>query len=126
MNNLQDKKYIYVSDSQEVREICNDAGLNADDTRHIAAAVVAIGDGEYTEIWLTESTHPYLLSTTYYTPDEWSNDNEPDSVALIASGYEWICPKCDTLNDEVETKERVTCSSCGASWTVDDYYHAEG
>lgn len=52
--------------------------------------------------------------------------DEPDSVDLIASGYEWICPKCDTLNKEIETSERVTCSSCGASWPVSDYYHAEG
>lgn len=47
-------------------------------------------------------------------------------VSLIASGYEWICPKCDTLNHEIETMERVTCSDCGASWSVEDCYHAEG
>jgi hypothetical protein len=31
------------------------------------------------------------------------------SVDIIASGYEWICPKCDKLNLEIEITETVTC-----------------
>jgi hypothetical protein len=38
-----------------------------------------------------------------------------ESVDLIASGYEWTCPKCDKLNHEIEFKygEKVKCR---ATW----------
>ena len=35
-----------------------------------------------------------------------------DSVDIIASGYEWVCPVCNRLNREIEITETVTC--CGA------------
>lgn len=34
-----------------------------------------------------------------------------ESVDLIASGYEWICPECDFLNKEIEYNEQVKCSN---------------
>lgn len=49
-----------------------------------------------------------------------------DSVTLIASGYEWICPKCEHFNHEIEVTPAVTCDNCQAMWEVNDYYHAIG
>ena len=47
-----------------------------------------------------------------------------ESVQLIASGYEWICPDCNSFNKEIEVTERVKCHSCKKTYAVDDYYHA--
>lgn len=34
-----------------------------------------------------------------------------ETVDIIASGYEWICPACDTLNKEMEYTEQVNCGN---------------
>jgi DNA-directed RNA polymerase subunit RPC12/RpoP len=47
-----------------------------------------------------------------------------DTVDLIASGYEWTCPKCDTLNEEIEVTEKVSCRNCRRIFKVQDYQHA--
>lgn len=49
-----------------------------------------------------------------------------DSVELIASGYEWVCPKCDCVNDEIEITEEVECDMCGFKFTVSEIHHAHG
>lgn len=49
---------------------------------------------------------------------------EPVEVDLIASGYEWVCPKCDCENREIEVSESVTCDECESVWQVADYNHA--
>lgn len=38
--------------------------------------------------------------------------NKKQTVEIIASGYEWICPKCDSLNKDIEVKESVKCEYC--------------
>lgn len=35
------------------------------------------------------------------------------TVDIIASGYEWICPDCDTLNRVNGLTEIVKCGCCG-------------
>lgn len=45
-------------------------------------------------------------------------------VDLIASGYEWVCPDCETLNKEIEVKETVTCSGCGHTFDANPPEHA--
>jgi len=52
------------------------------------------------------------------------NFEEHGLVDLIASGYEWICPKCDTFNTEIEITEKVTCPECGATWETGECHHA--
>ena len=49
-----------------------------------------------------------------------------DSVELIASGYEWECPHCDTLIKEIEIPETVMCSECRKEYEVDTTDHAWG
>lgn len=48
------------------------------------------------------------------------------SVDLIASGYEWICPdpECETFNREFEARSTVQCESCRAVYQVDEVHHA--
>jgi len=50
------------------------------------------------------------------------------TVALIASGYEWVCPRCRTFNREIEVTERVICSNCLCmeEYDTQDHYHAYG
>ncbi len=39
-----------------------------------------------------------------------------DSVDIIAGGYEWICPKCETMHKEIEVTEKVCCEICFATF----------
>ena len=57
------------------------------------------------------------------TPDE---QDEPETVDLIASGYEWDCPHCDAPNREIEITERVTCSECKHTYETNPPEHAYG
>ena len=45
-------------------------------------------------------------------------------VDIIASGYEWICPDCETLNREIEITEIVKCACCDAEFETDLPEHA--
>lgn len=45
-------------------------------------------------------------------------------IELIASGYEWICPKCEHLNKEIEVLENLVCAQCKETFVMSDYHHA--
>jgi len=45
-------------------------------------------------------------------------------VDLIASGYEWNCPKCDKLNTECEVYSVVRCVKCNTKYDVGETSHA--
>ena len=47
-----------------------------------------------------------------------------ESVDLIASGYEWHCPKCENFNREIEWKEHLRCSVCGTKFEANYPEHA--
>lgn len=47
-----------------------------------------------------------------------------ETVDLIASGYEWECPKCGELNKEVEVEKIVYCGKCGRAYEVNPPHHA--
>lgn len=47
-----------------------------------------------------------------------------ERVDLMASGYEWVCPECDTLNHEIEAKGKVTCAQCGTECETNPPEHA--
>jgi hypothetical protein len=47
-------------------------------------------------------------------------------VELIASGYEWTCPSCGVVNEEIEVVEEVSCVACGENYQVENHFHAEG
>jgi len=47
-------------------------------------------------------------------------------VDVIASGYEWTCPECDTLNHEIEYKEFYVCQNCKQEVRADIPDHCYG
>lgn len=49
-----------------------------------------------------------------------------ETVDIIASGYEWICPKCEKFNTEIEITEQVKCSDCGRVFETNPAEHAYG
>jgi len=51
---------------------------------------------------------------------------EDEHIEVIASGYEWECPHCETLNKDIEILEVMKCSHCHRNFTVDEFYHAYG
>lgn len=52
------------------------------------------------------------------------DEPEQQTVELVASGYEWLCPACETLNHEIEVTTQVTCNACGATFETDPPEHA--
>ena len=53
-------------------------------------------------------------------------EEEEESVELIASGYEWTCPHCEKLNEEIEIPDKVKCAVCGKGFEVENADHAWG
>lgn len=49
-----------------------------------------------------------------------------DTVDMIASGYEWTCLFCESLNDVYEIGLRVRCENCGREFAVGEVHHAYG
>ena len=49
-----------------------------------------------------------------------------ETIDLIASGYEWICPKCNAFNTEIEAREFVTCGECDQDFVTSPPEHATG
>jgi len=51
-----------------------------------------------------------------------------EEVNLIASGYEWICPHCETLNEEIEIPSDglLECQNdeCREISQLSEYHHA--
>ena len=48
------------------------------------------------------------------------------TVDVIASGYEWICPKCEYFNKEIEHTEQVQCNQCRRVFETNPPEHALG
>ena len=48
------------------------------------------------------------------------------TVDIIASGYEWICPDCDTLNRVMGLVEVVVCACCRAEFETNPPEDAYG
>lgn len=47
-----------------------------------------------------------------------------ETVSVIASGYEWICPACEYLNKEIEITTFVTCAACATEFECGIAEHA--
>ena len=47
-----------------------------------------------------------------------------ETVDMIASGYEWICPDCEWFNKEIEIECEVSCSNCSKTFEVGVVEHA--
>lgn len=47
-----------------------------------------------------------------------------ETVDIIASGYEWVCPKCEHFNREIEHTEQVQCEMCERVFETNPPDHA--
>jgi hypothetical protein len=61
---LNGEGYQLITDSQELDEICQHSGVRKY-REDINGAVVLVGDGEYLEVYLTESNRPFDITATY-------------------------------------------------------------
>lgn len=61
---------IYTEEAASLRAILEAARIAPEDAEQITAAMVDISDdGEYSNIWLTESSRPYEIGAKYRTPE---------------------------------------------------------
>jgi len=52
-------------------------------------------------------------------------DIKREEVDLIASGYEWICPKCEQYNTEIAIPKTLVCKECNEIFNINpDINHA--
>ncbi len=51
-------------------------------------------------------------------------NNISEQVDVIASGYEWVCPACSKLNNEIEVKQTVICRDCKRAFSTRPPEHA--
>ena len=50
-----------------------------------------------------------------------------ETVDLVAAGYEWLCPECEHMNDEIQIPHHeLKCQFCGASFKVGQSYNVYG
>lgn len=56
------------------------------------------------------------------------HQEQKETVDIIASGYEWICPECETLNEVIEYPKTgmVQCEGCGKGFCTDLPEHCFG
>lgn len=77
---LQDEKYYFYQNQSDVDCLLEDIGLDAQYKNNITGAVVLVTNGGYDAIWLSESSRPYELTSTYYALpfyNEFETDNQP-------------------------------------------------
>ncbi|HEY9764537.1 MAG TPA: hypothetical protein V6D07_18565 [Trichocoleus sp.] len=89
-------------------ELVNDAGYVAGEP---AFDENDIGDPQKLELW---------KQIAYTIQDE---EEEEETVSLIASGYDWTCPSCGHNNNETESEEKVSCANCEKEFQVDSVDH---
>lgn len=47
-----------------------------------------------------------------------------ERVDIVASGYEWDCPKCEHLNQTIEVTDIVECEECKSLYATNPPEHA--
>jgi len=60
LSELQSYLYTYLQSEDDIQQIATD--FNAGE---ITGAVVKMGDGEYSEVWVTDSSRPFELKAEY-------------------------------------------------------------
>lgn len=79
LENLDSAKYELIDLSQDIESTLEMIGFPEDDREDITGIIVILEDGDYSAVWLTESSRPYDLYSTYhalpyYKPEEWNNN----------------------------------------------------
>lgn len=86
-------------------------------------------DGEEFRTAITRYLEALGYSVRRVNRDHPDNDAKPflaNPVDIVASGYEWICPKCGSLNTEIEYNPRVQCYLCHKIFVAGVPWPAEG
>jgi hypothetical protein len=63
---LQDEKYTFIQSDSDLIAVLEFVGLPPTWAEHISGAVVKILDGEYGQVYLSESSAPYALAAWYH------------------------------------------------------------
>ncbi len=71
LNDLQGNEYIFLQNDGDILDVASE--FATDFAEDITGAVVKMGNGEYLEVWLTESSRPYELQAIYHTPAYWQD-----------------------------------------------------
>lgn len=66
LRQLQDEKYTFIQNDTDLAAVLDCVGISPEYREDITGALVEVSDGEYGEVWLTESCAPYDLSASYY------------------------------------------------------------
>lgn len=66
LRQLQGEKYTLIQTSQDLDAVLDYVGIDPEYREDITGAVVEVLDGEYGEVWFTESAAYYDLSAMYY------------------------------------------------------------
>ena len=77
---LPDRIYTFITDTQELACICAYLGLN-DFADEITGALVAVADGDYASVYLTDSAKPYHVQCEWYDV-EYFADYVPSELDL--------------------------------------------
>lgn len=65
---LNSENFMLIQDSTELTEIVAYVNIPQKYRADITGAIVSITDGEYSQVWLTESCAPYGLQANYHNP----------------------------------------------------------
>ena len=65
-SNIGDERYQLLVDSQDVMAVMESIGFPKWYQADITAVLVLVGEGEYTDVWLSESSAPYMLDAEYH------------------------------------------------------------
>jgi hypothetical protein len=72
-------RLVYMTDSQDIESVLDYVGFSTSERKYIniTGALVAISDGDYDSVFLSESSAPYDLMSTYhplpyYKPETWT------------------------------------------------------
>ena len=66
LRRLQDEKYTLIQTDYDLADLLDNVGLKAEYREDITGAIVWAHDGEYVEVWFTESAAWFDLSAMYH------------------------------------------------------------
>lgn len=69
------------------------------------------------------ANYPDLINKSFSNPPSYATVKQLDDIELVASGYEWYCPKCNEMNNIPEVTEIVTCEKCNQLYATGYYHH---
>lgn len=66
LKTLDNIAYTLLTDSQDVQAVLESCGVPKEFRANITGAYVKVGDGDYDDVWLSESNSPWNLSAIYH------------------------------------------------------------